>query len=494
MADAELTQAGVFITRTGPARTVAVGAACPASMHRPGVWRMDDYELHKQLYKGKASILYSATCKKSGIPVALKLYRKPRLSELNWFQVNREIQLHSSLKHEFIIDFFAAFEDADNVYIVQEYAVGGDLYGELKRCGGRFKDKNVARDILMPCMLALQYCHQKGVIHRDIKPENILLTQHKHIRLADFGLSIDATLERPVTRAGTLDYMAPEVLTCPEKNRPEENKDKAIFVYTQLVDAWAMGILAFECLSGRPPFERSTRTETYEHIMYRKHSCPTYFSKDSVDFIARALSKVASKRASISELLAHPWIAQYSNPKDSRIPAYHPTPVPAAQAKAGEEGGAPSSVLDAGKALSSTGEASGHSGDSLAETVRPGGGNRPVPVMPTYSHPELMPPVQIPHMQPPPPSRSLSKGPSRPPALTIQPVASGELPSPGFPSPAGNYPSPNVVVPPKSKFGTGIGSDGSQDLTGVVDKHASAIPHPPTHHGVSHAAREDQAH
>lgn len=188
---------------------------------------------------------------------------------------------------------------------------GGDLYGELKRCGGRFKDKNVARDILLPCMLALQYCHQKvllppdhasghvmpacpkltgmttiakscpqssksrasyssrkvvtahcqqpssfkcrqldmrrkqaerirpepymhkpvicfisssshqhwlylcmhvqGVIHRDIKPENILLTQHKHIRLADFGLSIDATLERPVTRAGTLDYMAPEV-------------------------------------------------------------------------------------------------------------------------------------------------------------------------------------------------------------------------------------------------------------------------------------------
>ena len=54
----------------------------------------------------------------------------------------------------------------------------------------------------------------QGVIHRDIKPENILLTQHKHIRLADFGLSIDATQERPVTRAGTLDYMAPEVSHC----------------------------------------------------------------------------------------------------------------------------------------------------------------------------------------------------------------------------------------------------------------------------------------
>lgn len=51
----------------------------------------------------------------------------------------------------------------------------------------------------------------QGVIHRDIKPENILLTQHKIIKLADFGLSINANAERPVTRAGTLDYMAPEV-------------------------------------------------------------------------------------------------------------------------------------------------------------------------------------------------------------------------------------------------------------------------------------------
>ena len=51
----------------------------------------------------------------------------------------------------------------------------------------------------------------QGIIHRDIKPENILLMADKSIKLADFGLSIDATSERPVTRAGTLDYMAPEV-------------------------------------------------------------------------------------------------------------------------------------------------------------------------------------------------------------------------------------------------------------------------------------------
>lgn len=82
------------------------------------------------------------------------------------------------------------------------------------------------------------------------------------------------------------------MLTCPEKSRPEENKDKSIFIYTQVVDAWAMGILAFECLSGKPPFERASRTETYEHIMYRKHACPSYFTKESSDFILKALNKV----------------------------------------------------------------------------------------------------------------------------------------------------------------------------------------------------------
>ena len=130
---------------------------------------MEDYELHKQLYKGKASLLYRATCRLSGTLVALKLYRKARLSELNWYQVScphpkeivtmtrsiyvkrtllrrsllqrcspsrlsltvardvqvqREIRIHSQLQHEHIIAFYAAFEDSEHVYLALEYAAG----------------------------------------------------------------------------------------------------------------------------------------------------------------------------------------------------------------------------------------------------------------------------------------------------------------------------------------------------------------------------------
>ena len=59
-------------------------------MHRAGPWRVEDFELHKQLYKGKASLLFRASCRVSGLAVALKLYRKARLSALNWFQVQRD--------------------------------------------------------------------------------------------------------------------------------------------------------------------------------------------------------------------------------------------------------------------------------------------------------------------------------------------------------------------------------------------------------------------
>jgi serine/threonine protein kinase len=257
-----------------PPRTLVVTSRCPSSMlsglgrDLPGAaWKLEDYDLHRQLYKGKASLLYSATCKASGTRVALKLYRKARLSELNWYQVAREVCLHSRLSHPHVVDLFAAFEDKDHVYLVQEYASGGDLYEALKRAGGKLKESAVAGEVVAPCLDAVAYLHSLGIIHRDIKPENILLcpvmpssstlqqqsnamtssspsssrdchhSQHPDaitttggdpatggvpgsssspsrthvVKLADFGLSIDGQAERPVTRAGTLDYMAPEV-------------------------------------------------------------------------------------------------------------------------------------------------------------------------------------------------------------------------------------------------------------------------------------------
>ena len=84
----------------------------------------------------------------------------------------------------------------------------------------------------------------------------------------------------------------PQVVMCPEKSHPQENKEKALLGYTQAVDAWALGVLAYELLVGHPPFERETRTDTYEQIMYRRPHYPSALSEGSRSFIAAALTKV----------------------------------------------------------------------------------------------------------------------------------------------------------------------------------------------------------
>ena len=66
---------------------------------------------------------------------------------------------------------YAAFEDASAVYLVQEYARGGDLFRELKRVGGSLPERRCVREVIGPFMAALDYIHSKGIVHRDIKPE-----------------------------------------------------------------------------------------------------------------------------------------------------------------------------------------------------------------------------------------------------------------------------------------------------------------------------------
>ena len=118
------------------------------------------------------------------------------------------MRIHSSLRHPNIVKLYAAFEDAVGVYLVLEYCPRGDWFQEM-RCmpGGRLSEQKAATEVVEPILRALQYLHSRGVCHRDVKPENILIGQGGVPLLADFGLSIDVTAERPCTRLGTLDYM-----------------------------------------------------------------------------------------------------------------------------------------------------------------------------------------------------------------------------------------------------------------------------------------------
>jgi serine/threonine protein kinase len=112
-----------------------------------------------------------------------------------------------------------------------------------------------AKYVVEPFLRTLAYLNKHNVVHRDIKPENLLVTDSGTLKLADFGLSIVTTDEMPVTRVGTVDYMAPEVVGCSKKQYLDEGKHRVDFAYGAKVDVWALGVLAYEVIVGEPPFQ-----------------------------------------------------------------------------------------------------------------------------------------------------------------------------------------------------------------------------------------------
>jgi len=175
------------------------------------------------------------------------------LTDAEVSQLEREILIHGMLHHPHILALWAAFQDGTHFYIVTELA-DTDLYKRLPRMG--LQETTIVRRVVAPLLSALHHCHEKGVIHRDLKPENILFNSDFQLKLADFGLAIDTRADRPITRLGTLDFMAPEVMMSGRytiegvKNEVQpvagnEIPRDARKPYTSAVDVWSLGVIVY---------------------------------------------------------------------------------------------------------------------------------------------------------------------------------------------------------------------------------------------------------
>ncbi|PWA78552.1 ataurora3 [Artemisia annua] len=270
----------------------------PESVKRD--WSINDFEVGRPLGKGKFGRVYVARETKTKYIVALKVIFKEQIEKYKLLhQLKREMTIQTSLHHPHVLRLYGWFHDAERIFLILEYAHGGELYGELQR-SGHFSEQKAATYIAS-LTHALAYCHEKHVIHRDIKPENLLLDHEGRLKIADFGWSVQSTNKRR-TMCGTLDYLAPEMV----ENRPHD----------YAVDNWTLGVLCYEFLYGSPPFEADGQADTFRRIMKVDLAFPStpQVSAEAKDLITLLLVKDSAKRLSLEKILEHPWIVLNADP------------------------------------------------------------------------------------------------------------------------------------------------------------------------------------
>ena len=246
----------------------------------------EDFEPLTCLGKGSFGTVLLVRQRTTGRLYAQKQFRKASLTVhkrlVEQTKTERAI-LESVSRHPFVVKLFYAFQDHEKLYLILEYAQGGELFHHLAT--ERMFSEETSAFYMAEMILALDHLHRTvGVIYRDLKPENCLLDSEGHLLLTDFGLSKVAVDEDTTSRSflGTVEYMAPEVIKGVD--------------YGMAVDWWSLGALGYDLLTGAPPFTGPNNKKIQEKIVSQKLSLPFYLSADAKDLLTRLLRKDPKKR------------------------------------------------------------------------------------------------------------------------------------------------------------------------------------------------------
>jgi len=261
-----------------------------------------DYELIEEIGSGQYAVVWRAEKKDDPDQIfAVKLIDK-KASGMS--VTDKEIAVMMRIQNENCVRLHAVYETEDEVQMVLEMLEGADLFDRI--INKQKYTEAEAKVLMKKICLGVKHLHERNIMHRDLKPENILLVSpddDTDAKVADFGLSRlfpegGPKEQKTGTLCGTPGYVAPEVL-----NRAQ---------YSYGVDVWSLGVIAYISVCGFPPFPLDMDAASVKKVKTADFSFPSPYwdgnTDECKDFIKKMIEADVGKRATMDQVLAHPFL------------------------------------------------------------------------------------------------------------------------------------------------------------------------------------------
>uniref|UniRef100_A0A0N5C7G8 Protein kinase C-like 3 n=1 Tax=Strongyloides papillosus TaxID=174720 RepID=A0A0N5C7G8_STREA len=254
---------------------------------------LDDFNLLTVIGRGSYAKVVQAEHKKTKDIYAIKIIKKQMFNDdedIDWVQTEKTV-FETASNHPFLVGLHSCFQTDSRLFFVIEFVPGGDLMYHMQR--HRKLPEDHARFYSAEIILALHFLHTSGIIYRDLKLDNVLIDSTGHIKLTDYGMCKEniGPGDRTNTFCGTPNYIAPEIL------RGED--------YGFSVDWWALGVLMYEMMAGRSPFDvvamngdtdQNSEDYLFEIILEKQIRIPRSLSVKAAGILRGFLNKFPDDR------------------------------------------------------------------------------------------------------------------------------------------------------------------------------------------------------